>query len=47
MTVLFCGHSNISKNEKLERWLFQVTQQGANLFTWEGMGILIRWLSVY
>ena len=42
MIVLFCGHSNISKNEKLERWLFQVTkeliQQGANLFYLGGYG---------
>lgn len=42
MIVLFCGHSNISKNEKLERWLLQVTeeliQQGADLFYLGGYG---------
>lgn len=36
MTVTFCGHAQISQSEKIEKWLYDVTQklieQGATTF---------------
>lgn len=36
MTVAFCGHAQISQSEKIEKWLYDVTQklieQGATTF---------------
>lgn len=42
MTVTFCGHAQISQNEKIENWLCDVTQklieQGATTFYLGGYG---------
>ena len=42
MTVTFCGHAQISQSEKIEKWLYDVTQklieQGATTFYLGGYG---------
>ena len=42
MTVTFCGHTQISQSEKIENWLYDVTQklieQGATTFYLGGYG---------
>ena len=42
MTVAFCGHAQISQSEKIEKWLYDVTQklieQGATTFYLGGHG---------
>ena len=42
MTVAFCGHAQISQSEKIEKWLYDVTQklieQGATTFYLGGYG---------
>ena len=42
MTVTFCGHAQISQSEKIEKWLYDVTQklieQGATTFSLGGYG---------
>ena len=42
MTVTFCGHAQISQSEKIEKWLYDVTQklieQGATTFFLGGYG---------
>ena len=42
MTVTFCGHAQISQSEKIEKWLYDVTQklieQGATTFHLGGYG---------
>lgn len=42
MIVTFCGHSKISQNEKVEKWLYDITQkligQGATTFYLGGYG---------
>ena len=42
MTVTFCGHAQISQSEKIEKWLYAVTQklieQGATTFYLGGYG---------
>ena len=42
MTVAFCGHAQISQSEKIEKWLYAVTQklieQGATTFYLGGYG---------
>lgn len=47
MTVTFCGHAQILQSEKIEKWLYDVTEklieQGATTFTWVVMEPLIAW----
>lgn len=42
MTVTFCGHAQVSQSEKIEKWLYDVTQklieQGATTFYLGGYG---------
>ena len=42
MIVTFCGHAQISQSEKIEQWLYDVTQrlieQGATTFYLGGYG---------
>ena len=42
MIVTFCGHAQISQSEKIEKWLYAVTQklieQGATTFYLGGYG---------
>ena len=42
MTVAYCGHAQISQSEKIEKWLYDVTQklieQGATTFYLGGYG---------
>lgn len=44
MNVTFCGHSQFSQSEEIEKWLFNVTQnlieQGATTFYLGGYGAL-------
>ena len=42
MNVTFCGHAQVAEQEKVEQWLFQVTEelieQGADTFYLGGYG---------
>lgn len=46
MTVTFCGHAQISQSEKIEKWLYDVTQklieQGATTFYLGGYAQLLE-----
>ena len=52
MIVTFCGHAQISQSEKIEKWLYAVTQklieQRRRLpFTWAAMEPLTYWRRLF